>query len=125
MVQTYRRDDHDRRVDDVGGIPASAHTDLDDRNVNRCVGERGERHRGDDLELTHRRADLPELTGLRLGIHQVNERLDFTIGFDIARRADRLIIDGDALNRRLQVWAGGTSGPAVQRGQQGVDHSSH
>ena len=64
MVQTDRRDDHDRRVDDVGGVPASAHTDLDYRDVDRGVSECGESHRSDDLELTHCRADLPELAGL-------------------------------------------------------------
>ena len=76
VVDPDRGDHRDRRVDDVGGVPAPAEPDLDDRDVDRGVGERRERHRGDDLELAHRRA--PGRLGLL--VHQFDERLDLAVG---------------------------------------------
>ena len=49
VVDTDRGDDGHRCVDDVGGVPATAHPDLDDRDVDRRVGEGRERHPGDHL----------------------------------------------------------------------------
>ena len=44
--------DHgDGRVDDVGGVPASAKADFDDGHIDRSVGEGGEGHSGDQLNL--------------------------------------------------------------------------
>ena len=45
-----RGDDGDLRVGDVGGVPGAAHADLDDGDVDRGVGEGGERHGGQHLE---------------------------------------------------------------------------
>ena len=56
MVDADRGDHRDGGVDDVGGVPPTAHPDLDDGDVDRGIGECGEGHRGDDLELAHRRA---------------------------------------------------------------------
>ncbi len=53
VVDADRRDDGDGRIDNIGGVPATAHADLDDRHVDRGVGERRERHRRHDLELAH------------------------------------------------------------------------
>ena len=50
MVQRDGRDDLHDAVDDVGGVPAAAHADLDDADVDRRVGEGAERHRGQQLE---------------------------------------------------------------------------
>ena len=71
------------RVDDVGGVPAAAEPDLDDGDVDRRVGERRERHRGEHLELAHRRA----AGRLGLLVDQLDERLDLAVGLDVRRRA--------------------------------------
>jgi hypothetical protein len=39
VVQRDRGDDGDAGVDDVGGVPGAAHADLDDRDVDRRLGE--------------------------------------------------------------------------------------
>ena len=121
VVHTDRGDHGDRCVDDVGGVPSAAHADLDDGDVDRRVGERRERHRGDDLELAHRRA------ACRFGllVDQLDERFDLAVGRDVLRRGDRLVVDRDALNGGLQMRAGGAAGAAVQGGQQRVDHARH
>ena len=121
VVDTDGGDHRDRGVDDVGGVPPPAHAALDDRDVDGRIGECGECHRGENLELTHGRAAV----SLRLGIHHLHEWLYLTVGFDVARGADRYIVNGDPLNRRLQVRAGCASRPPVQRRQQRVDHSGH
>ena len=72
VVDADRGDHRDRRVDHIGGVPSPAHTHLDDRDVDGRVGERGERHGGEDLELAHRRA----AGGLRLLVDHLHERLD-------------------------------------------------
>ena len=48
--QGDRRDDGDARVNDVRGVPASAHADLDDGGVDRVVGEGRVRHDCEHLE---------------------------------------------------------------------------
>ena len=121
VIHPDRGDDRHRGVDDIGGIPTAAESDLDDPDVDRGVGEGGERHRGDDFELAHPRAAV----GLRLRVDQLHERLDLTIGFDVKRRADRDSVDGDTFGGRLQVRARGTAGTPTERGQQGVDHPRH
>ena len=63
--------------------------------------------------------------GLRLLVDQLHEGLDLAVGLDVLRRADRHAVDGDALDRRLQVRAGGAAGAAAERGQQCVDHPRH
>ena len=83
VVDADRRDDRDGRVDDVGGVPAAAEPDLDHRDVDGRVGERGERHRGDDLELAHPRA----AGRLGLLVDDLDERLDLAVRLDVARRA--------------------------------------
>ena len=45
-------------------------------DVDRGVGERRERHRGEDLELAHRRA----AGCLRLLVDQLHERFDLAVG---------------------------------------------
>ena len=122
VIDTDRRDDRDRCIDHVGGIPATAHTGLDNGNVDRRIGEGGKSHRREDLELAHRRTVRSKLARLRLRIDHLHKRLYFTIGFDISSRADRLIVDGDALDGGLQVWACGPAGPPIQSGQQRIDH---
>ena len=86
VVDADRGDDRDRRVDHVGGVPATAHAHLDDGDVDGRVGERRERHRGEHLELAHRRA----AGGLRLRVDHLHERLDLAVGRHVLRRADRL-----------------------------------
>ena len=40
VVEADRRDHGDDTVGDVGGVPAAAHADLDDGDVDGCIGER-------------------------------------------------------------------------------------
>ena len=122
VIDADRRDDRDRGIDHVGGIPTTAHTGLDNGNVDRRIGEGGKSHRREDLELAHRRTVRSKLARLRLRIDYLHERLYFTIGFDIPSRADRLIVDGNALDGGLQVWACGPAGPPIESSQQRIDH---
>ena len=74
----------------------------------RGVGERRERHRGDDLELAHRRAAL--VLGLE---HRPSERTARSRGRSRRGRSAGLIgwfVDGDPLDGGLQVRAGGPAG---------------
>ena len=57
MVDADVGDDRDRGVDDVGRVPRAAQPDLDDRDVDREVGEPAERGRGQDLEVRRIEAD--------------------------------------------------------------------
>ena len=50
MVQGDGGDDGDSCVDDVGGVPSSAHSDLDDGGVDRVVREGRVGHDREDLE---------------------------------------------------------------------------
>ena len=113
VVDGDRGDDRDRRVDHVGGIPPSTHPHLDHGDVDGGVGERGERHRGQHLELAQSRSSLSENTGLRLRVDHLYERLDLAVGRHVVRRADRRGIDRDAFDRRLQVGAGGAPGATL------------
>ena len=122
VVDADRRDHGDGRVDDVGGVPAPAEADFDDGHVDRGVGERGERHRGDHLELAHRRAPP---AGLRLLVDELHERLDLAVGRHVVRRADRPAVDRYAFHGGLQVRADGAAGATAERGEQRVDHPGH
>ena len=121
VIDADRGDDRNRRVDHVGGIPATAHPHFYDRDFDRRIGERRERHRGEHLELAHRRST----GGLRLRIDHLHERLDLAVGRHVLRRADGCSVDRDAFDRRLQVRAGGSAGAPLQRGQERVDHPHH
>ena len=121
VIHSDRRDHHHRAVDDAGRIPGPAHPGLDDGDVDRGVGERGESHRGEDFELAHRRSALSH----RLRVDQLHERLDLAVGLHIAGWTDRPVVDGDSLDHRLQVRAGGAPGALTERAQQGVDHAGH
>ena len=125
MVDADGRDDRDRGVDHVGGVPSPAEPDLHDRHVDRGVGERGESHCGDDLELAQTRARLPEGARLRLLVDKFDEGLDFTVGSHVSPRTDRHAVNGNSFHRRLQVRTGGAPGAPGQRDQQRVHHPGH
>ena len=57
-----------------------------------------------------------------MGIGHLDVGLDLGVGLDVAGRADRLVVDGDPLDRRLQMRAGGAPGALPERGQQRIDH---
>ena len=63
VVEGDRRDDRDDAVGDVGGVPAAAHADLDDGDVDGGVGERGVGDGDEHLEVGHPRLALGD--GLR------------------------------------------------------------
>ena len=69
---------------------------------------------GDHLELAHRRP--VRQAGCGLLSTSLHERFDLAVGLHVARGADRLAVDRDALDGRLQVRAGGAAGaPAEAR----------
>ena len=94
VVDADRGDHRDGCVDHVGGVPTAAEADLDHRHLDRRIGERGECHGGEHLELAHRRATRR----LRLLVHHLHERLEFGVGSDVCGWADRLSVDRDALD---------------------------
>ena len=55
MVERDVREQHDLRIENVGGVKAAAEACFDDRDVELLLGELGQRGRGQRLEL--RRAD--------------------------------------------------------------------
>lgn len=98
VINADRGDDGDRCVDHVGGVPTSAHAHLDHCHVDGRVRKGRERHRGEHLELAHRRATLTRRS-LRLLVDQRHQRLDLPVGRHILRRADRLAVDRNAFHR--------------------------
>ena len=115
VVDGDRGDDGDLAVGDVRGVPGAAHADLDDRGVDRRVGERGVGH--GDRHLEERQRDLRRVVD-DLGVRgDVGERVDEPV------LGQRLAVEADALGHRLQVRAGEASGAQVEGTQQGVDHA--
>ncbi len=88
-------DDGDGPVGDVGGVPAPAHADLDDRDVNRAIGEIPESGGGEQLEPGRPHLVAEEV--LQTG--QIGEN------FGEIRVANRLEADHNALVQALQVGA--------------------
>ena len=82
-------------VDDVRRVPAAAHADLHDGDVDRGVREGGVRHGGEDLEEGQ--------AVLLLGVHHLDVRLDVLVRLDEALGADRGAVQADALGDRLDV----------------------
>ena len=121
VVHIDRGDHRHRSGHHIGGVPAPTETGLDDRDIDRGVGEGGEGHRGEHLELAH-----PRTVG-RFGllVDKFDEGFDLAVGRHVLRWRDRLSVDRDALGRRLQVRAGGAAGAPVQRDQQGIDDARH
>ena len=93
-------DHRNLRIGHIGGVPGPAQADLHDRDVDRCVGKGGVRHRRDDLEEGHR--DAVDLAF----VDECNVRLDLSPHIVEALIADRLPVDGDAFchARRRAGW---------------------
>jgi hypothetical protein len=115
MVQTDRGNHRDVGVDDIGRVPLTAESDLDDGDVHRGVGERGIRQRGHHLE----EGELD----VELAVDEFYIRCQFAVGLDEATVTDRLAVDDDALRDLGQVRAGVTPGPQPEPAQQLVDHA--
>ena len=96
-------------VDHVGGVPAAAQADLEDRHVDRPVGEPAQRRPGEDLEPGQPDAVAEQ----RLDAGQVGEDLG-QVGV-----ADRLAVGGQPLVDALQVGAGEGADPQALGRQQG------
>ncbi len=114
VVQGDRGDHGDRAVGDVGGVPGAAHADLDDRDVHRGVGERGEGHAGQHLEERHGHL-VPT-------VHHRHVRRDLLVQVHEALPADRLRVQGDPLAHGRQVGAGEQPRAQAAGAQQRVDH---
>ena len=116
MVERDRRDDRDLRVGDVGGVPGAAHPDLDDGHVDRGVGERGERHRGQHLEEATARTSCRR-------VDQVEVGRDVVVGRD-EPLGGRSAAPSNAIRSRdrVQVRAGEPPGAQAELAQQRLDH---
>ena len=119
VVQGDRGDDGDAGVDDVRGVPASAHADLDDGGVDRVVGEGRVRHDREDLEEGQARAAFL----LAALVHHADVGGDVLPGAYEALARDRVAFQGDALAYVKQVWTREAACLHAERGQQRVDHT--
>ena len=99
MVHIDRPDNGGIGIEHIGGVPRSAHADLDHGHIHRRVGELPNRHRGEHLEETHARlARFPHL-----GIHQGDQILDLIPRVDEIVVGKLLPVDGDALVDLFQM----------------------
>jgi hypothetical protein len=98
VVDRDRGEHRDLGVHHVGGVPGTAHADLDDSHVDRRVGEGGVGHPHDRLEERERMVVLL-VDQVGVGRHVVE-------GADERLLAERLAVDADPLGHRLQVRAG-------------------
>ena len=114
VVDPHRGDDRHGRVGHVGDVPAAAEPDLEDRGVDRRVGERRERHRGDRLEERHR--------DVRRGVDEVDVGGHLRIDLDEPFGRQRSPVDRDALGHRLEMRAREAARAKSQPAKQRVDH---
>ena len=115
VIEIDRRDDGDRCLDDIGCVETTTHADLDDGHVDRCVGERRERHACNGLE--ERQPDVA------VGIDEFEERRNLVVDLDEPLRAHRFAVDGDPLGDRFEMRAGVAAGAQVDASKQGIDHA--
>src|SRR5690606_18206061 len=104
--------------DRVGRVPLPAHADLDDRDVDRRVGERRVPERGQHLEEVEPVLPL----GLQPLVDHRDVRLDVAPGLDEPRGRDRLAVDDHALAHRVQVRRGEQPGAQARLPDQALDH---
>ena len=93
VIHADVRDDGDRRIDDVGGIPPPEQADLDHHHVDGDVGEPPERGRGQDLEVPRPTPD---------DALEVGDRRDLFGQFLVG---DRFEVAADPLVHPLEVRA--------------------
>lgn len=106
MVERDVGDDGDQRVDDVGGVEASAKADLEDGNINGLLGEVEERERGQCLEEAGRvgqvaGADQPFGGGVDLEV----EPREVVVGDGGAVDLDALV-DAGEVGRGVETLCG-------------------
>ena len=115
VVQTDRGDHTGVGLQHVGRVLGAAEPDLDDRHVDRRVGERGQRHRRGQVEI-----------GQRLLAPRSSRKLARParppVDLDERLLVDRRAVDADPFAHRLQVRAGVAPGAQPVRPQQRVDH---
>ena len=118
MIKINRGHHSDTGIGHIRGIPGTAQADLDDRDIHRCIGERGVRHRSDDLEEGH--LDAVDLAL----INECDVRLDLTPHLVEALVGDRLAVNRDPLRHTHHVRAGESAGAQTIGPQQRFDHRS-
>ena len=69
VFQADRPDDRRVRIDDIGSVPASAHTDLDHRHIHRHICEQGVCHDGHDLKERQPVSGVSVFPQRQLGFH--------------------------------------------------------
>ena len=89
-------------------VPGAAEADLEDRDVDRRVGERRERHRGHRLEERQRVSP-----SWRRPCRRTATTSSYTV--DEALRGERRPVDRDPLRHRLEVGAGEPPGAQARR----------
>ena len=119
VIQGDRRDDGDACVDDVRGVPAPAHADLDDGRIDRVVREGRVRHDREDLEEGQAGAAL----FLAALVDHANVRGNILPGTHEALTRDRVAFQRDALAHVEQVRAREAARLHTKSTQQRVDHA--
>ena len=118
MVEVDGGDDGDLGIEDVRRVPRAAEADLDDRDVDRCVGEGGVGERDQHLEEVH-----PASAGLEgPGVDELDQRCDLVVGGDELLTRDRLARQRDPLTDVVQVRRGEAPRGEPALAQDRVDH---
>ena len=119
MIQGDRGDDGDARVDDIRGVPAPTHADLDDGCIDRVVREGRVRHDREHLEEGQTGAAL-----LRAAlVHHADVGLDVLPGAHEALACDRVALQRDALAHVEQVRAREAARLHAESREERVDHA--
>src|SRR5699024_8667188 len=106
-------------VDHIGGIPRTAHTDFDDRNINWGIGKGSVRNTNKHFKLAHRWATF----GFRGLVNHLYIRLDFFPNTHVIARVNGLAINTDAFGYPLQMRRGHQTYAAVKSAQQRINHA--
>ena len=118
VIHVNRTDDGNIRIQDVGGIPESAHADLNNRHVHGGIRKGPDGHGRQDLEEAHRR---PPLLGEPVVDHR-DEVLNLPVYIHEALIRQLLPIDGDPLVDPLQVGGGIEACPHAVGAGDGLSH---
>ena len=116
MVDADRRDDGDLPVGDVRRVPRATHADLDDGDIDGCVGEGSEA-----IAVTISKNDS--------GCSDESSTIWAYAATSAKASTNKLLgqrhaVEADALGHRLQVRAGEAPRAQIEGAQQRVDHAA-
>ena len=114
VIEIDGGDHRDRSVHDIRRVEPTAHTDLDNCDVDGSVGEGRERHAGHGFEERQ-----PRLVGR---VDEIEERRDLVVGLHESCWRQWLAVDADAFEYRFEVRTRVPAGAQIEAAQQGIDH---